>query len=68
MRVDLKREKKKKKILFEVKTKLTNSCNGHGGDERHIMKIDRRMHNRDVKIADLVGKHLQPKQKMRRGW
>jgi hypothetical protein len=31
------------------------------------MEVDKWMHNRDVKIADLVGEHIQTKEKIRMG-
>jgi hypothetical protein len=55
MMANLKREKKK--LLFKAKTQPANSSN-QGGDERHIMEVDGRMHNEDAKIADIVGEHL----------
>jgi hypothetical protein len=61
--VDLKR----RKLLFEAKTQPTNNSSCQGGDERHIMKVDGRMHSRDAKIADLVGEHLQTKEKTKMG-
>jgi hypothetical protein len=54
---------KRRKILFKAKTQPTNSSNGQGGDEGHIMEVDGRMHSGDVKIAYLVGEHLQTKEK-----
>jgi hypothetical protein len=53
------------KLLFKAKTQLQNSSSGHGGDERHNMKVDERMHSGKAKIADVVGKHLQTKEKTR---
>jgi hypothetical protein len=61
--VDLKR----RKLLFEAKTQPTNNSRCQGGDERHIMEVDGRMHSRNVKIANLVGKHLQAKEKTKMG-
>jgi hypothetical protein len=31
------------------------------------MEVDRRMHNRDAKIVDMVGEHLQKEKKIRIG-
>jgi hypothetical protein len=53
------------KLLF--KAKLSNSSNGQGRDKRYNTKIDGRMHSWDAKIADMVGKHLQTKEKTKMG-
>jgi hypothetical protein len=55
MRTNLKR----KKLLFKAKTQLTNSCSGHGRDERHSTKVDGLMHSREAKIADMDGEHYK---------
>jgi hypothetical protein len=59
MRVDLNR----RKLLFKIRTQQTNSSNGYGRDERHNTEVDGRMYRGDAKIANLVGKHLQTKEK-----
>jgi hypothetical protein len=61
MMVDLKR----RKFLFKVKTQPVNSSSGLGEDEQHNTEVDRRMHSRKAKIAYLVGKLLQIKEKTR---
>jgi hypothetical protein len=66
MMTNLKR-KKKKELLFKTKTQPANSNNDQGGDERHNIEVNRRMHSGDAKIADLVRKHLQSKEKTRIG-
>jgi len=57
MNADLKR----RKLLFKVKTQLTNSSSGQRGDERYNTEIDGWMHSGDAEIVDLVGKYLQTK-------
>jgi hypothetical protein len=59
MRANLKRIK----LLFKAKTQLTNSSNGQGGDEQHNTEVDKQMHSGEAKFADLVGEHLQTKEK-----
>jgi hypothetical protein len=49
------------KLLFKVKTQPANSSGSQGGDELHSTEVDGRMHSKDAKIDDLVGKHLQIK-------
>jgi hypothetical protein len=56
-----------RKLTFKAKTQPANSSNGHRGDERHNTEIDGRIHSEEVEIADLVGKHLQIKEKTRMG-
>jgi hypothetical protein len=53
----------KRKLLFKGKTQPANSSSDHGGDERHNTEVNGRMHSGDAKIADLVGEHLQTKEK-----
>jgi hypothetical protein len=62
MRANLKRIK----LLVKAKTQPINSSSGKG-DERHNKEVDERMHRGDAKIADLIGKHLQTKEKTRMG-
>jgi hypothetical protein len=63
MRVDLWRIK----LLFKAKIQPANSSSSssHGGYERHNTKIDGQMYSGDTKIVDLVGEHLQIKEKTR---
>jgi hypothetical protein len=53
----------RRKFLFKAKTQPANSSSGHEGYERNNTKVDGRMYSEDAKIADLVGKHLQIKEK-----
>jgi hypothetical protein len=46
-------------LLFKVKIQSTSRNNGYEGDERHNTKVDRQAHSGEVKITDLVRKHLQ---------
>jgi hypothetical protein len=46
---------------------LTNSSSGHRGDEQHNTKVDEDMHSREAKIIELVGEHLQTKEKTKIG-
>jgi len=57
----------KRKLLFKGKTQPANSSSDHGGDERHNTEVNGRMHSEDAKIADMVGVHLQTKEKTRMG-
>jgi hypothetical protein len=57
----------RRKFLFKTKTQSANSSNGQGGDGRHNTEVDIRMHNGDTKIVNLVGEHLQTKEKTRMG-
>jgi hypothetical protein len=59
MRADVKRIK----LLFKTKTQPANSSSGQRGDEWHNTEVCERMHNEEVKIANLIGEHLQPKEK-----
>jgi len=59
MRADLKGIK----LLFETKTQSAKSSSQRG-NERHITEVDGWMHSEEVKIADLVGEHLQTKEKI----
>jgi hypothetical protein len=61
MRTDLKR---KKELLFKAKIQPTNISSGQKWNERHNTKVDGRMHNGDAKIVNLVGEHLQTKEKI----
>jgi hypothetical protein len=63
MRADLKRIK----LLFKAKTQPENSNSSQGGDERHNTEVDRQMHSKDTKIADLEGEYLKTKEKIRIG-
>jgi len=63
MRADLKR----KKFLFKTKVYPANNSSGHEGDERHNTEVDRWKHSGVAKIADLVGEHLQIKEKTSMG-
>jgi hypothetical protein len=64
MMTDLKRIK----LLFKAKTQPANNINGQRGDERHNTKVDGQMHSINTKITDLVGEHLQTKEKTRMRW
>jgi hypothetical protein len=64
MMTDLKRIK----LLFKAKTQPANNINDQGGDKQHNTKVDGQMHSRNVKITDLVGEHLQTKEKTRMKW
>jgi len=61
MEVDLQR----RKLLFKAKTQPANNNNNQGEGEWHNTEVVRRMHIRDAKITDLVGEHLQTKEKTR---
>jgi hypothetical protein len=63
MRANLKRIK----LLFKVKTQPSSSDNSQGGDERQNTEVDGQMHSEEAKFADLVGEHLQTKEKTRMG-
>jgi hypothetical protein len=63
MRADLWR----RKLLLKVKMQPANSNSNHGWDERHNTEVNGRMHSEDAKIADMVGVHLQTKEKTRMG-
>jgi hypothetical protein len=63
MRTNLKRIK----LLFKAKTQPANYNSGQGGDQWHDTEIDGQMYSGDTKIADLVGEHLQTKDKTRMG-
>jgi hypothetical protein len=54
---------KRRKLLFKIKTQPANNSSGQEGDDQHSTKVDGRMHNGEAKIADLVGEHLQIKEK-----
>jgi hypothetical protein len=43
----MKADLKGRKLLFKAKTQPVNISRGQGGDERHITKVDRRMHSGD---------------------
>jgi hypothetical protein len=58
MRADLKRIK----LLFKA-----NNSSGQEGDERHSTEVNGRMHSGEAKNANLVGKHIQTKDKTRMG-
>ena len=58
MRANLER----RNLLFKTKHKnkqLISSSNGQGGDEQHNLVEGGRAHSKNVKVADLVGEHLQ---------
>jgi hypothetical protein len=61
MRADLKRIK----LLFKAKIQAAITSNGQGGDERHSIEVDRRMHSGEAKIADLVGEKRTPTNKIK---
>jgi hypothetical protein len=63
MRADLSR----RKLLFKAKSQPANSSICYGGDAQYNTEVDERMHREDVKITDLVGEHLQTKEKTRMG-
>jgi len=52
---------KRRKLLFKVKTQPVNNSSNQRGDERHSTYVNERMHSKDAKIADLVGKHKKKK-------
>jgi hypothetical protein len=56
MRADLKRIK----LLFKIKIQPANSSSGQGW---HNTDVDGQMHNGDIKIVELVEKHIQTKEK-----
>jgi hypothetical protein len=45
----------------------TAAARSHGGDEQHNTEVDRRMHNGYAKSGDLVGEHVQTKEKLKMG-
>jgi hypothetical protein len=63
MRTDLWR----RKLLFKAKTQPANCSSNHRGDEQHNAEVDRRMHSGYAKSADLVGEHVQTKEKLKMG-
>jgi hypothetical protein len=63
MRANLKR----RKLLFKVKTQPTNNSSAQRGDERHNTEVDGWMHNREIKVADLIEEYLQIKEKNQNG-
>jgi hypothetical protein len=65
MMADLKKKKKKKKkkLLLKAKIQPANSNSGQRGDERHNIEVDGHRRSGEAKITDLVGKHLQTKEK-----
>jgi hypothetical protein len=44
---------------------LANNISGHIRDEQHNIEVDGRMYSKETEIADLVGEHLQTKEKTR---
>jgi hypothetical protein len=58
---------KKRKLIFKEKTQPANNSSDQGRDERHSTDVNERMHRGDAKIADLVGKHLQTREKTKMG-
>jgi hypothetical protein len=55
----MKTDRKKRKLIFKVKTQATNSISGQGGYERHNTEVDERMHSEETKITYLIGEHLK---------
>ena len=46
-------------LLFKTNKQTTSNSNGQGGDERHNIVEDGRMHSGEAEIADLVRERLQ---------
>jgi hypothetical protein len=53
-------------FLFKAKTQPANNSSGHEGDERHNTKVDGQMYSENVKITDLIRKHLKTKEERER--